>query len=75
VYKIPSYQINGQTVYDTNEKVYSHHFTIEDKEHNIIYQTEELIHQGINDDETDLYTQHDPFSYTREFEEGISYYI
>lgn len=75
VYKIPSYQINGQTVYDTNEKVYSHHFTIEDKEHNVIYQTEELIHQGINDDETDLYTQHDPFSYTREFEEGMSYYI
>lgn len=75
VYKIPSYQINGQTVYDINEKVYSHHFTIEDKEHNIIYQTEELIHQGINDDETDLYTQHDPFSYTREFEEGMSYYI
>ena len=75
VYKIPSYQVNGQTVYDTNEKVYSHHFTIEDKEHNVIYQTEELIHQGINDDETDLYTQHDPFSYTREFEEGMSYYI
>lgn len=75
VYKIPSYQVNGQTVYDTNEKVYSHHFTIEDKEHNVIYQTEELIHQGINDDETDLYTQHDSFSYTREFEEGMSYYI
>lgn len=75
VYKIPSYPVNGQTVYDTNEKVYSHHFTIEDKEHNIIYQTEELIHQGINDDETNLYTQHDPFSYTREFEEGMSYYI
>lgn len=75
VYKIPSYQVNGQTVYDTNEKVYSHHFIIEDKEHNVIYQTEELIHQGINDDETDLYTQHDPFSYTREFEEGMSYYI
>lgn len=75
VYRIPSYQVNGQIIYDTNEKVYSHHFTIEDKEHNVIYQTEELIHQGINDDETDLYTQHDPFSYTREFEEGMSYYI
>ena len=57
VYYIPQYTINGNTYYDINEKEYSYHFNIYDDEGNIYYTTDEIIHNGINDNTDELYEQ------------------
>ena len=75
IYNIPSYEIDGKIYYDINEKEYSHHFIISDSQGNIIYQTEEIIHNGLNDDTEELYKQFDNFEYLNDLTYSKIFFI
>ncbi len=75
VYHIPQYTIDGNTYYDINEKEYSYHFNIYDDEGNIYYTTDEIIHNGINDNTDELYEQFDNFEYLNDLPQNQTFYI
>ena len=72
------YQYVGQ--YNTNdatEKMYSCQFKVYDQNGNIIEDTGEIIHNSLNDENTNngTYTMLETYNLTRELEEGKNYYI